>query len=164
MANIETSLGSKLSFMLWYDNAAEEAAQHYSKAFKGSRITSIERYPEGGMAPAGSVMTVAFELEGIKFTGLNAGPMFKPTEAFSIVVSCDDQAEVDFLWEHLAEGGSYSMCGWLKDKWGFSWQIVPKRFLELILTSSGPAKARVFAAMMQMQKFDIATLEAAAKD
>ena len=153
----------KISPMLWFDSDAEAAAKHYVKAFAHSKVTHVETYPEGGPAPAGSVMTVAFELAGQQFTGLNAGPMFKPNEAVSLVVSCEDQREVDFLWDHLAQGGAHSMCGWLKDKWGFSWQIVPKRFLELMTTSDAAAKTRALAAMMQMTKFDISVIEKAAK-
>ncbi|MCA0433341.1 MAG: VOC family protein [Proteobacteria bacterium] len=153
----------KISPFLWYDSEAEEAARHYVAAFPDARITTIERYPKGAPAPEGSVMTVAFELAGQSFTALNGGPMFKPTEAVSFAVSCDDQAEVDRLWEHLSQGGSTSMCGWLKDRWGFSWQIVPRRFVEIIATGDGAAKGRVFAAMMQMTKFDLAKIEAAYK-
>jgi predicted 3-demethylubiquinone-9 3-methyltransferase (glyoxalase superfamily) len=158
MANIQ-----KISPFLWFDGAAEEAANHYVKAFPNSRITGVERYPEGAPGPAGSVMTVAFELAGQKFTALNGGPLFKPNESVSFVVTCDDQKEVDFLWDHLGRGGSTSMCGWLKDKWGFSWQVVPARFIELVTSGDSAAKGRVFAAMMQMTKFEIAKLEAAAK-
>lgn len=153
----------KISPMLWFDSDAEAAARHYVEAFKDGKITSLERYPEGSMGPAGSVMTVGFELAGQSFTALNGGPMFRPTEAVSFVIACDDQKEVDFLWNHLAQGGAHSMCGWLKDKWGFSWQIVPKHFLELMTGGDAAAKARVFAAMMQMTKFDISVIEKAAK-
>jgi predicted 3-demethylubiquinone-9 3-methyltransferase (glyoxalase superfamily) len=149
----------KISPFLWFESEAEAAAKHYVAAFPGSGITRMDRYPEGGMAPAGSVMTVSFELAGQHFTALNGGPMFKPTEAVSFVVSCVDQKEIDFLWSHLAQGGSTSMCGWLKDRWGFSWQIVPQSFFEIMAKADVATKSRVFAAMMQMTKFDIASLE-----
>ncbi len=153
----------KISPMLWFDGAAEDAVNHYVKAFANSRIVAVERYPDGGPAPAGSVMTVGFELAGQSFTALNGGPMFKPNEAVSFVIACEDQKEVDFLWDHLSQGGSTSMCGWLKDKWGFSWQIVPQRFIELVTSGTAAQKRRVFAAMMQMTKFDVAKIEAAAR-
>jgi predicted 3-demethylubiquinone-9 3-methyltransferase (glyoxalase superfamily) len=152
----------KISPFLWFESEAEAAAKHYVAAFPGSRITRTEHYPEGGMAPVGSVMTVGFELSGQHFTALNGGPMFKPTEAVSFVVSCVDQKEIDFLWDHLAQGGSTSMCGWLKDRWGFSWQIVPQRFLDITARADASTKSRVFAAMMQMTKFDMAAIERAA--
>lgn len=161
MSNI--SQQTKVSMMLWYDNGgAEDAAKHYVKAFKDGKITSTNRYPDSMPGVAGQVMTVSFEIGGATFTALNAGPMFKPTESTSICVMCDDQKEVDFLWEHLAEGGSHSMCGWLKDRWGFSWQVTPRRLIELTTTGTPEQKSRVFAAMMQMGKIDIAAIEAAA--
>ncbi len=150
----------KVSMMLWYDDGgAEAAAQHYVKAFKDGQITGVHHYPDSMPDAGGSVMTVSFELAGASFTGLNAGPMFKPTEATSICVMCDDQKEVDFLWDHLAEGGSHSMCGWLKDRWGFSWQITPRRLIELTTTGTPAQRSRAFAAMMQMGKLVIADLE-----
>lgn len=153
----------KVSLMLWYDGAAEEAAAHYVKAFKDGVITDVTRYPQDSMAPAGSVMTVGFNIGGSGFTALNAGPMFKPTEAASIVILCDNQKEVDFLWDHMAEGGSHSMCGWLKDRWGFSWQITPRRLMEITTKGTPEQKARAFGAMMQMTKFDIAGIEKAVR-
>ena len=106
-------------------------------------------------------MVIEFELAGQCFVGLNGGPQFKPNEAVSFLIRCEDQAEVDRLWAHMSEGGSTSMCGWLKDRWGFSWQIVPKRFFELMNDKDGARKNRVFAAMMQMTKFDVTALEKA---
>lgn len=148
---------------LWYDNSAEQAAEFYCSLFKDSHIDKITRYPEGGMAPAGSVMTVEFTLAGVQYVALNGGPHFKLTEAFSMSVDCEDQAEVDFLWEKLlADGGSPLQCGWLKDRWGLTWQIVP-RALPRLLSSQEPGVAqRVMAAMMPMVKLDVATLERAA--
>ncbi len=155
----------KIKTFLWYDGAAEEAATFYCSLFKDSEILNVSRYPAGGPAPAGSVMTVAFKLAGIEFIALNGGPIFKFTEAISLSVDCEDQAEFDFLWDKLtSDGGTPSQCGWLKDKWGLSWQITP-RALPRLLSSSKPGVAqRVMAAMMQMTKIDIAALEQAARD
>jgi predicted 3-demethylubiquinone-9 3-methyltransferase (glyoxalase superfamily) len=153
----------KIKPFLWYDGAAEQAAAFYCALFPHSRIHRVSRYPEGGMAPAGSVMTVEFTLAGVEFVALNGGPIFRFTEAFSLTVDCDDQAEVDALWDKLtADGGTPSRCGWLKDRWGLSWQIVP-RVLPQLLTSSDPGVAsRVTAAMLSMSKLDIAALQRAA--
>ena len=152
----------KISTTLWFDNDAEAAAQHYTQAIPGSEILGIERYGKAGPRPEGSVMLVRFRLGGQEFIALNGGPLFTPNEAVSFTIYCDDQAEVDRLWSHMSEGGKTSQCGWLKDRWGFSWQIVPRRFIELMTSAaSGEAKARVFGAMMKMTKFDIAGLERA---
>ena len=153
----------KITPFMWFDDGAEEAANHYVKVFPGSRITSIENYPAGAPRPEGSVMTVSFVLAGQSFTGINGGPMFKPSEAMGLAVSCDDQSEVDLLWNHLSEGGRTLACGWLKDRWGFAWQIIPRRFLEVMTSNDGGAKARIFAAMLEMEKFDVAAIERAAK-
>ncbi len=153
----------KIKPFLWYDHSAEQAAEFYCSLFKDSRIRHVTRYPEGGMAPAGSVMTVEFTLAGIEIVALNGGPMYKLTDAFSLSVDCGDQAEVDFLWgKLLADGGSPSMCGWLKDRWGLSWQIVPCILLSLLTSPDPQVAQRVTAAMLQMVKLDIATLERAA--
>lgn len=154
----------KLTNCLWFDTEAEEAAQFYCGIFPNSKITEVSRYPEGLPGDrAGQVLTVAFELDGTPFTGLNGGPDFKFSEAISFQIDCKDQAEVDRYWDALlAGGGQESQCGWLKDRFGLSWQVVPTRLTELI---SGPDKekaGRVAAAMMQMVKLDIAKLEAAA--
>ena len=155
----------KIKPFLWFDTQAEEAAKLYCSLFKNSKILDIQRYPEGAPAPAGSVMIVNFELEGLQFVGLNAGPQFKFTEAISFAVSTETQEETDYLWSKLtADGGQESACGWLKDKFGLSWQITPRQLMDLL---SGPDKkkaARVMAAMMTMRKIDIAALERAAKD
>ncbi len=148
----------KIKPFLWYDHAAEQAAEFYCSLFPNSHVHKITRYPEGGMAPAGTVMTVEFALAGIEFVALNGGPVFKFTEAFSLSVECKDQFEIDFLWEKLlADGGSPSMCGWLKDRWGLSWQIVPSVLPKLMADPSG----RVMQAMMQMVKLNIQELQAA---
>jgi predicted 3-demethylubiquinone-9 3-methyltransferase (glyoxalase superfamily) len=153
----------KISPCLWFDNQAEEAAQLYTSVFKNSKITSISRYGEAGKEihrrPPGSVMVVAFELEGQPFTALNGGPIFKFSEAISFQVYCDDQAEVDHRWNRLSAGGSESNCGWLKDKFGLSWQIIPKMFIEIMSGSDKEKSQRAMQAMMKMKKFDIAVLE-----
>src|SRR5262245_1151944 len=115
----------KLTTFLWFDNNAEEAARFYASVFKNSSIGEIARYNEAGPGPAGTVMTVPFTINGQDFVGLNGGPHFKFTEAISIVVNCDDQQEVDYYWDKLSAGGEKSRCGWLKDKFGLSWQVVP---------------------------------------
>lgn len=155
--------GQKIKPFLWFASEAEEAANHYMAAFKDSKVVNINRNGKGGPGPEGAVMVIEFSLNGQNFVALNGGPMFTPNESVSFVISCDDQAEVDRLWDHLSKGGKTSQCGWLKDRWGFSWQIVPKRFMELMGAPDADGKGRVFAAMMQMTKFDIATLEAAYK-
>jgi predicted 3-demethylubiquinone-9 3-methyltransferase (glyoxalase superfamily) len=152
----------KLTPFLWYDTQAEEAANLYVSIFKNSKILSVVRYGDAGPGPKGSVMTVEFELDGQKFVGLNGGPLFKFTEAISFAISCETQEEVDYFWERLtADGGAESQCGWLKDKYGLSWQVVPSRAIELL---KDPAKSqRVMQAIMPMKKIDIATLERAAE-
>lgn len=152
---------------LWYDSEAEAAAQFYTSLLPNSRITKIDRFPEGGEdvtgKPAGSVMTVAFTLDGQEFVALNGGPAFKFTEAVSFMISCDDQNEVDRLWTALtADGGEESMCGWCKDKFGVSWQIIPKQ-LHTYLADADPGRAeRAMKAMLGMRKIDLAGLKAAA--
>ena len=158
----------KITPFLWYDDKAEEAANFYCSIFKNSKVGKITRYEGAGAQasgrPEGTVMTVAFELEGQKFTAINGGPHFKFTEAVSFVVNCETQEEVDYFWEKLtADGGKESQCAWLKDKYGLSWQIVPAVLIEL-LQDKDPAKAqRVMSAMLQMKKIDIATLKQAAE-
>lgn len=155
------STQQKISPFLWFDGDAEVAANHYVKALPNGRIVSVERYGEAGPGPSGSVMMVQFEIAGQAFFALNGGPQFKPNESVSFLIACENQAEVDRLWEHMSLGGSKNVCGWLKDKWGFSWQIVPRRFFEMMADPDMKRKNRVFAAMMQMHKFDLARLEAA---
>ncbi len=151
----------KITPFLWFDDQAEEAANFYVSIFKNSKIVNIVRYGEAGPGPAGTIMTVAFELNGQEFTALNGGPEFKFTEAISFFVNCESQQEVDELWEKLSEGGEEGPCGWLKDKYGLSWQIVPTVLGEM-LNDPDPAKAqRVTKAMLQMQKIDIAGLKQA---
>lgn len=149
---------------LWFDTAAEEAANFYCEVFPNAKVTAVSRYPEGMPGDrAGQVLTVAFELDGKPFTALNGGPVFTFSEAISFQINAQDQAEVDRYWDALlADGGSESRCGWLKDRFGVSWQVVPVQLAQLM---SGPDRAaanRVAQAMMQMVKLDIAALEAAA--
>jgi len=153
----------KITPFLWFDNQAEAAAQFYTSTFKNSKILNVSRYGDAGPGPKGSVMVVSFQLEGQQFTALNGGPRFKFSEAFSFVVSCENQQEIDSYWNKLtADGGRESECGWLKDKFGFSWQIVPAALGQLM--SGDPKKAnRVMQALLQMKKLDIATLEQAAE-
>lgn len=153
---------SKISPCLWFDGAAEEAARFYVSLFDDAAITSVGRYGEGAPYPAGTAMMVAFTLAGQTFQALNGGPQFPHTEAISLSVRSADQAEVDRLWEALtADGGAESRCGWLKDRWGVSWQIVPDRLVELQASGDGPAIGRMFGALMGMRKLDIAALERA---
>ena len=153
----------KITPFLWFDEQAEEAANFYVSVFKDGKIKQIARYGDAGPGPKGSVMVVDFEINGQEFTALNGGPTFKLTEAVSFVVHCKTQHEVDYYWEKLsADGGAPNQCGWLKDKYGLSWQITPDVLLELI-NDPDPAKAnRVFSAMLKMGKIDIAKLEKAA--
>jgi predicted 3-demethylubiquinone-9 3-methyltransferase (glyoxalase superfamily) len=151
----------KISPFLWFDTEAEEAANLYVSIFKNAKILSVTRYGEAGPGPAGSVMTVDFELDGQHFTALNGGPQFKFNESISFSVDCKSQEEVDDFWEKLSAGGEEGPCGWLKDRYGLSWQINPTRLGEL-LSDPDPAKAgRVMQAMLRMTKIDIAALQAA---
>jgi predicted 3-demethylubiquinone-9 3-methyltransferase (glyoxalase superfamily) len=155
----------KITPFLWYDNQAEEAAKFYVSIFKNSKVTSVSRYGDEAAKvsgrPAGSVMTVAFTLDGQDFTALNGGPLFKFTEAISFVAHCKTQEEVDHLWEKLSQGGQKSQCGWLKDKYGVSWQVVPDVLMEL-MQDKNPAKSeKVMEAMLQMNKIEIKALKQA---
>ena len=148
---------------LWFDTEAEEAADFYCSVFPNSKITAVARYPEGGPREAGMVMTVSWVLDGEDFTGINGGPEFKFDEAVSFAINCADQAEVDYYWEKLtADGGEEGPCGWLKDRFGVSWQVVPAGW-EDVYTSGDPGRAaRAMQAMMGMKKLDLAALQAAA--
>jgi predicted 3-demethylubiquinone-9 3-methyltransferase (glyoxalase superfamily) len=153
----------KITPCLWFDNQAEEAMNFYVSIFKNSKTGAISRYGDAGPGPKGSVMTVEFELDGQPFVGLNGGPIFNFTEAVSFIVHCQSQEEVDDLWERLSEGGEKSQCGWLKDKFGLSWQIVPVALMELMKDRDARKTQRVMQAMLQMKKLDIATLTRAAE-
>lgn len=153
---------------LWFDDQAEEAANYYVSIFANSKITQIARYSEAGFEihhrPAGSVMVVTFELDGHKFMALNGGPIFKFNEAVSLEVACDSQEEIDYFWEKLSAGGDpkAQQCGWLKDKYGLSWQVVPAGVDEFMADSTSKKTQRTMAAMLKMKKLDIAELERAA--
>jgi predicted 3-demethylubiquinone-9 3-methyltransferase (glyoxalase superfamily) len=150
----------KVSTCLWYTDTAEDAAKLYVSLFANSRLVSVSRYAEGGMMPAGTAMLVRFELGGTEFAALNGGDYFKLSEAASLVVSCEDQAEIDRLWDALvANGGSESQCGWLKDRYGLSWQILPEAMEKLTDPGDPKRAARVWNAIMPMKKIDLATLE-----
>ncbi|MGH9433362.1 MAG: VOC family protein [Terriglobia bacterium] len=151
----------KITPFLWFDGKAEEAAHFYTSIFKNSKIRSVARYGEGSPGPAGTVMTVGFELDGQTFTALNGGPLFKFTEAISFVVNCENQEEVDEFWNKLSEGGAESQCGWLKDKYGLSWQIVPRVLLEMLQDKDAEKSKRVMQAMLKMKKIDIKGLQQA---
>lgn len=151
----------RISPCLWFDGQAEEAANFYVSIFKNSKITTVSRCGEAGPGPKGSAMVVGFELDGQAFTGLNGGPMFKFTEAISMVVHCETQAEVDHYWEKLSAGGETGRCAWLKDKFGVSWQIVPTALIELMQGKDPAKSARVMQAMLKMTKIDIAGLQRA---
>lgn len=153
---------SRITTSLWFDTEALEAAEHYVAIFADSRITDVSRYGEGAPRPAGTVLTVAFELDGQAYLALNGGPEFRFTEAISLVVNCADQDEVDHFWAALVEGGEPGRCGWLKDRFGLSWQVVPDGLGE-VLGDPDPARAnRAMQAMLGMQKLDLAALRAAA--
>ena len=154
----------KITPFLWFDNQAEDAMNFYVSIFKNSKVGTISRYGDAGLGPKGSVMVASFELDGMQFTALNGGPHFKFTEAISLYVNCETQDEVDYFWNKLtAGGGQPSQCGWLKDKYGLSWQIVPSALPRLLSDPDGAKANRVMQAMMQMQKIDISKLEQAAK-
>ena len=151
----------KIIPFLWYDDKAEEAANFYVSIFKNSRIVSVSRYGDTGPGPKGKVMSVTFQLDGEEFYALNGGPMFKFTEAISFFINCETQQEVDELWEKLSAGGKESQCGWLKDKYGLSWQVIPAA-LGKYLGDKDPEKSkRVMQAMLKMGKIDIEKLKQA---
>ena len=148
---------------LWFDTEALEAAEFYCSVFKNSSVGDIARYPEGAPGPAGEIMTVSFELDGQRFVGINGGPQFPFTEAVSFQIDCADQAEVDYFWERLtADGGEEIQCGWLKDRFGLSWQVVPAGMEELFNDPDPGRSQRAMQAMLGMKKLDVAALRAAA--
>jgi predicted 3-demethylubiquinone-9 3-methyltransferase (glyoxalase superfamily) len=159
------SIKNKITPCLWFDTEAEEAAKFYTSIFANSRINQISRYTEAGRdihkKPPGSVMVVEFELDGQTFTALNGGPQFKFDEAVSFQVMCDSQSEIDHFWTRLSAGGKESRCGWLKDKFGLSWQIVPSTLPRMMKDADAASSARVMNAVMQMKKFDLDTLQRA---
>ncbi len=155
-------MSAKISPFLWFDGNAEEAAHYYVSIFKNSKITDITRYTGAEPGPKGTVMTISFELDGQTFTGINGGPQFKFTEAVSFAVRCKDQQEIDEMWEKLSAGGEKGPCGWLKDKFGLSWQVVPEFLMDTLIKGDTEKSARMMAALMEMSKLDLAALKAAA--
>lgn len=151
----------KITPFLWFDGKAEEAAHFYTSIFKNSKIVDLMRYGEAGPAPKGTVMSATFELDGQKFIALNGGPMFTFSPAISFFVNCETQDEVDSLWEKLSEGGEKQRCGWLKDKYGISWQIIPTVLGQLLQDKDPEKSKRVMNAMLKMDKLDIAGLRQA---
>jgi predicted 3-demethylubiquinone-9 3-methyltransferase (glyoxalase superfamily) len=153
---------TRITPMLWFDHQAEEAAQFYTSIFKNSKIGTVSRYGDSGPGPKGSVMVIEFELDGQPFTGLNGGPMFKFTEAISLVVNCEGQSEVDYYWDKLtAGGGAPVQCGWLKDKFGLSWQVVPTEAIAMLSDKDTVKAQRAMGAVMKMVKLDIAQMRQA---
>ncbi len=161
------TIKQKIIPFLWFDNQAEEAVKFYTSIFKNSKIGKMARYDEEGAKasgmPKGTVMTASFELDGQQFVALNGGPQFKFTEAVSFVVNCETQEEVDMFWNKLTEGGEEVQCGWLKDKYGLSWQVVPTILSELLADKDPEKSKSVMQAMLQMKKIDIARLKQAAE-
>jgi predicted 3-demethylubiquinone-9 3-methyltransferase (glyoxalase superfamily) len=159
----EQSNRQKITPFLWFDDKAEEAAKFYVSIFKNSKIGSVSRYGEAGPGPKGTVMVVSFQLNGQEFTALNGGPQFKFTPAISFLVNCETQQEVDELWEKLSQGGRKDRCGWLQDRYGVSWQIVPTVLGKLMSDPDREKANRVMKAMLQMDKIEVKALEAAHK-
>lgn len=151
----------RISPCLWFDTEALEAANFYTGVFKNSKIKSVTHYGEAGPMPAGTVMVVTFELDGVEFIALNGGPIYKFSEAVSLSIGCRTQVEVDHYWDALTKGGEEGPCGWLKDKYGLSWQVVPLEFTELMASSDAKRVRRMTQAMMKMKKLDLAALKAA---
>ena len=147
---------------LWFDTEAEQAAEFYCSIFKNSRIVSVARYTEAGPRPAGTVMTVEFELDGDRFVGINGGPEFTFSEAISLQITCSAQEEIDYYWDKLTDGGEEGPCGWCKDRYGLSWQVVPEGMDALFSDPDPERPRRAMEAMFQMRKLDVAALKAAA--
>lgn len=158
---MSSKISQRITPFLWFDTQAEEAANFYVSIFENSKVNTVTHYGESGPGEKGSVMTVGFTLDGQEFTALNAGPQFPFTEAVSLVVNCESQEEIDYFWEKLSAGGKEVECGWLKDKFGLPWQIVPTEFFELISKGTQDQMDRVMAAMMKMVKMDLAKLKQA---
>ncbi|MEP6695401.1 MAG: VOC family protein [Pseudonocardiales bacterium] len=155
-------MAQKIVPSLWFDTEAEEAADYYVSVFANSRIVNVSHYTEGGPREPGTVMTVEFELDGQRFVGINGGPQFTFDEAVSFQISCADQAEVDYYWERLTDGGEEGQCGWLKDRYGLSWQVVPTGMAEVFADPDPERANRAMQAMLQMRKIDVAALRRAA--
>ncbi|MEP7264078.1 MAG: VOC family protein [Bacteroidota bacterium] len=153
----------KISTCLWFNNNAEEAAKFYSTVFKNAEVGKTVRYGKGGPMPEGTVLTVAFQLEGQDFLALNGGPTFTFSEAISFIINCETQQEIDYFWDKLSAGGEIQQCGWLKDKFGVSWQITPSNLGEMLQSGDSEKSGRVFQAVMKMVKLDMEELEEAYK-
>jgi predicted 3-demethylubiquinone-9 3-methyltransferase (glyoxalase superfamily) len=160
-----TITSSKITPCLWFDTEAEAAANHYVSIFKNAKIGSVSRYGKEGKdvhgKDAGTVMAVSFELEELTFVALNGGPQFKFDEAISFQIHCETQAEVDYFWDRLSQDGSEGRCGWLKDKFGLSWQVIPTALFEMLMDQNKDKAGRVMKTMLQMRKFDLAALRQA---
>ena len=154
---------SKITPFLWFDDNLDEAIKFYSSVFKNHRLLYEVQYGDAGPGPKGTIMTATFELEGQKFMALNGGPMFKFTEAISMFITCDKQEEIDYYWERLSAGGQKSQCGWLKDQFGLSWQVVPYNLGELLAGTDRQKANKVMQAMLKMSKLDMSALEEAGK-
>ena len=161
MFTAKTIAMQKITPFLWFNNNAEEAVQFYTSLFPDTKVLKMVRYTEAGPGPAGSVMTAVFELQGQQFIALNGGPVYTFTEAISFVINCESQEEVDTLWEKLSEGGEKGRCGWLKDRFGLSWQVVPTALPSLLSRGDAEGTKRVMQAMLKMNKIDINQLEEA---
>jgi len=151
----------KITPFIWYNDNAEEAVQFYTSIFKNSKVLSTSRYGDAGPGPKGSVMIMSFELEGIEYIAMNGGPLFKLNESFSMFVNCDTQDEIDYYWEKLSAGGEKSRCGWLKDKFGLSWQVAPGMISEWMSSKDPEKSKRVMNELMKMDKLDIRKLQEA---
>lgn len=151
----------KITTHLWFDDQALEAAEFYTSIFENSKVVDVSHYGDGAPRPAGTVLTVTFELEGQRFVALNGGPHFTFTEAISLYVDCEDQAEVDYYWDKLVDGGEPSMCGWLKDRYGLSWQIIPNELPQLLTDPDPERSQRAMQAMLTMNKIDIGAIRKA---
>lgn len=151
----------KITTFLWFDKEAEEAARFYTSTFPDSKILAVSRYGDAGPGPKGTAMTVEFQLAGQRFLALNGGPQFKFTEAISLLVDCETQEEVDELWRKLTSGGKEAPCGWLKDRFGLSWQVIPRALPQMLMDENSDKAQRVMRSMLQMRKIDLAALERA---
>jgi predicted 3-demethylubiquinone-9 3-methyltransferase (glyoxalase superfamily) len=158
----EATIRQTITPFLWFDNQAEEAVNFYTSVFKNSKVGKVARYGDAGPGPKGTVITASFQLDGQEFIALNGGPQFRFTEAVSFVINCTNQEEVDYYWNKLTESGQESQCGWLKDKFGLSWQVVPVQLGQLLSDPDAQKAGRAMQAMLQMKKIDIQKLEQAA--
>jgi predicted 3-demethylubiquinone-9 3-methyltransferase (glyoxalase superfamily) len=164
MGNASMMTTQKIGVCLWFDDQAEEAVNFYASIFKNSKIGTVTRYGPDMPGEEGTVMTIPFEIEGQQFLALNGGPVFQFSPAISLIVNCESQAEIDEMWERLSEGGATEQCGWLKDKYGVSWQIVPADLDEMLRNADAEKVNRIMNAVLKMEKIDLALLQQAAQD